>query len=105
MIPIMCVFIPGSPKIHLTGGSNGDYTRSLSGRKIPESAILEEVLDVVSQITDIKEYNLRDLHYLQWEDWSQIVLFSPIEDVRKYVIEPMLANGMAHNKWQDLVLD
>ena len=101
-VPIMLVFIPGSGKIHITGGTSGDYTKTLSGRAVPSIARIEDVLPAVEQITDLSEYNLRDLHLLQWQEWNEIVKFSPIEEYRMYVIEPMLKNGMSHNKWKDL---
>ncbi len=101
-VPIMLVFIPGSKKIHIAGGNAGDYTKTLSGRVILDGSRLEDVIPAVEQITDLSEYNLRDLHLLQWQEWSEIVKFSPIEEYRQYVIEPMLKNGMSHNKWKDL---
>tara|TARA_B100000214_G_C23696124_1_gene503105 strand:- start:224 stop:544 length:321 start_codon:yes stop_codon:yes gene_type:complete len=101
-VPIMLAMFSGSGKIHITGGSVGDYTKTLSGRKLPTAVRLEEVLPAVEQITSLEEYNLRDLHMLQWEDWSEVVKFSPIKEFREGVIEPMLKNGMAHNKWKEL---
>jgi|ETNmetMinimDraft_21_1059911.scaffolds.fasta_scaffold05715_7 hypothetical protein len=101
IVPIMLAMFSGSGKIHITGGSVGDYTKTLSGRQLPEGVRLEDVLPAVEQITGLEEYNLRDLHLLQWEEWSEVVKFSPIKEFRQGVIEPMLKNGMAHNKWKD----
>lgn len=89
-------------KICITGGESGDYTKSLSGKKIPENAVLEDVVPVVEQIPDITAYNLNDIHFLQWEDWSEIVKFAPIPEVREYIIQPMLENGMSHNRHREL---
>ena len=43
------------------------------------------------------------MNFLQWEEWSEIIKFAPISEVRDYIIAPMIKNNTSHDKWVNLM--
>jgi hypothetical protein len=43
------------------------------------------------------------MNFLQWEEWTEIIKFAPIAEVRDYIIAPMIKNNTSHDKWVNLM--
>ena len=99
MVPLMCYLTPKG-LIHLSGGKVGNYNKSLSGSAIPKGSELIEIEKIVLSHTDINDYHSPDLNHLQWEDWSEIIKFTPVTEVMEHVITPMIKNNTSHNNWK-----
>tara|TARA_B110000196_G_C20747318_1_gene475964 strand:+ start:225 stop:527 length:303 start_codon:yes stop_codon:yes gene_type:complete len=99
MVPLMCYLTPKG-LIHLSGGTIGNYEKSLSGSIIPDGSELIEIEKIVPEHTDINDYHIPDLNHLQWEDWSEVIKFAQVEEVMEYVITPMKKNNTSHNNWK-----
>jgi len=104
MIPLKC-FLPPEGKIQISGGRNGTYDTSISGKKIVEGSVMMDVELIVVDYMDYQDYQAMDLNYLQWEDWNEITKFAPVTEVRECVIRPMLKHNTSHNRWVELVDD
>ena len=92
-----------SGKIHISGGKCGNYDKSLSGKRIPEGSVLMEVEEIVLDFSVFTDYHTPDMNFLQWEEWSEIIKFAPISEVRDYIIAPMIKNNTSHDKWVNLM--
>ena len=99
-IPLKCALLKNG-KIRITGGTTGGHEKSISGLKIPPDSELMEVEDVVQEHLNYQDYQLKDLDFLQWEDWEEILRFATIPEVTEYVINPMIEVGTSHNRWQE----
>ena len=101
-VELRCYLTP-TGKIHISGGKCGNYDKSLSGKRIPEGSILMEVEEIVLDFSDFTDYHTPDMNFLQWEEWSEIIKFAPISEVRDYIIAPMIKNNTSHDKWVNLM--
>lgn len=102
MIPLKC-FLPAEGKIQISGGRNGTYDTSISGKKIAEGSVLMDIEEIVVDHMDYQDYQVTDLNFLQWEDWNEITKFAPVTEVREYVIKPMLKHNTSHNRWIEMM--
>jgi len=101
-VELRCYLTP-TGKIHISGGKCGNYDKSLSGKRIPEGSMLMEVEEIVLDFSDFTDYHTPDMNFLQWEEWTEIIKFSPIAEVRDYIIAPMIKNNTSHDKWVNLM--
>jgi hypothetical protein len=102
MIPLKC-FLPPEGKIMISGGKNGTYDTSISGKKIVEGSVLMNIEEIVIDHMDYHDYHVQDLNFLQWEDWNEITKFAPVTEIREYVIKPMLKHNTSHNRWIEMM--
>jgi hypothetical protein len=56
---------------------------------------------VSAQGIPFSEFQLKDMDFLMWEDWNEILRFSWIPEVVTYVVSPMVARGTHKNLWQN----
>jgi len=96
---LMCFLTPAG-KVHISGGKSGSYDSSISGKRIPDGSILKEVEETVLEYSDMDDYHIPDLNYLQWEDWEQIVKFVSIAEIRQFVVAPMIKHKTSENRWK-----
>ena len=78
-----------------------DSRLTVSGLPINPSAekiSVEEARDLGLQFHDFQR---KDLDYLMWQNWDQILRFSFIPEVVTYVINPMRARGTHQNLWRE----
>lgn len=86
-------------KLAITGGKSETYQKTISGLKLSgdEELIRPESL----RDTKFHDYQLKDMDYLMWEDWEQILRFEFLPEVVQYVIAPMEMRGTHKNLWQN----
>lgn len=75
--------------------------KTVSGLPINPSAekiSVEAARDLGLQFHDFQR---KDLDYLMWQDWDQILRFSFIPEVVTYIINPMRSRGTHQNLWRE----
>ena len=97
MVPL--AIVRRNNKFAIVGGKSGRYDRTISGLSVDSSELISpESLE--DQQVSFSEFQLKDMDFLMWEDWNQILRFSWIPEVTTYVISPMVARGTHENLWQ-----
>ena len=105
MLPLRVSWRPQFKKWAIVGGRSSSYNMTISGLSMPENIQLWEPEEFfrVHGAPEFNSWQLKDLDFLQWEDWNQIMLFNAIPEVVTYVINPMIKLGTHQNIWNKQV--
>jgi len=98
MVPL--AIVRRDNKFAIVGGKSGRYDRTISGLSVDARSELISPESLEDQQVSFSEFQLKDMDFLMWEDWNQILRFSWIPEVTTYVISPMVARGTHENLWQ-----
>ena len=98
MVPL--AIVRRNNKFAIVGGKSGRYDRTISGLSVGARSELISPESLEDQQVSFSEFQLKDMDFLMWEDWNQILRFSWIPEVTTYVISPMVARGTHENLWQ-----
>jgi len=98
MVPL--AIVRRNNKFAIVGGKSGRYDRTISGLSVDARSELISPESLEDQQVSFSEFQLKDMDFLMWEDWNQILRFSWIPEVTTYVISPMVARGTHENLWQ-----
>ena len=98
MVPL--AIVRRKNKFAIVGGKSGRYDRTISGLSVDVRSELISPESLEDQQVSFSEFQLKDMDFLMWEDWNQILRFSWIPEVTTYVISPMVARGTHENLWQ-----
>jgi len=99
MVPLAVV--RRNNKFAITGGKSGRYDRTISGLSLTGTETLMSPEVVSAQGIPFSEFQLKDMDFLMWEDWNEILRFSWIPEVVTYVVSPMVARRTHKNLWQN----
>lgn len=98
MVPL--AIVRRNNKFAIVGGKSGRYDRTISGLSVDARSEIISPESLEDQQVSFSEFQLKDMDFLMWEDWNQILRFSWIPEVTTYVISPMVARGTHENLWQ-----
>ena len=98
MVPL--AIVRRKNKFAIVGGKSGRYDRTISGLSVDARSEIISPESLEDQQVSFSEFQLKDMDFLMWEDWNQILRFSWIPEVTTYVISPMVARGTHENLWQ-----
>ena len=98
MVPL--AIVRRNNKFAIVGGKSGRYDRTISGLSVDARSELISPESLEDQQVSFSEFQLKDMDFLMWEDWNQILRFSWIPEVTTYVISPMVVRGTHENLWQ-----
>jgi len=98
---LMC-FVTPEGKVHISGGKSGSYNTSISGKRIPDGSIQKEVEQTVSEYDEMDDYHIPDLNFLQWEEWTEILKFINIPEIREFIVAPMIKYKTSENRWKNM---
>lgn len=101
MVPL--AIVRRKNKFAIVGGRSGRYDRTISGLEISDDLDLispESLQGFGATGIAFSDFQLKDMDFLMWEDWNQILRFSWIPEVTTYVVNPMIARGTHKNLWQ-----
>jgi len=99
MVPL--AIVRRKNKFAIVGGRSGRYDRTISGLVISDDLDLISPESLQSQGIAFSDFQLKDMDFLMWEDWNQILRFSWIPEVTTYVVNPMITRGTHKNLWQN----
>ncbi len=99
MVPL--AIVRRKNKFAIVGGRSGRYDCTISGLAISDDLDLISPESLQSQGIAFSDFQLKDMDFLMWEDWNQILRFSWIPEVTTYVVNPMITRGTHKNLWQN----